>query len=612
MSIAIERVEREMQHYITLRVHYLSWSFHSLLRHCTRRTAAALSHCDCNIMQGLPRLTVAQLNRLLTARLITSEQICSYCYTLAVAGEDLWKLHAFERLVSHDELLNQACLADQRRKDGASLSLLDGIPVSIKANIAIATQPLTAGSKVLGACIDRTTAAPAVGYSADVSRRLLDEGGAVLVGVTTLDEFGMGSLGTNKPGSNRSSDSSFATKNPLWLLQRIGGTRFLPDDEVAKLIRSPTDAIFEAHANAIKDDNSPHISAGGSSCGGAASVSHGSSIVSLGSDTGGSVRLPAAWCGVTGLKPSYGLLSRDGLVSYASSMDTIGILAPSVHCAGVTLEHLSGGKETHRDSTHSRSSIGSVSYAQANVEDKATLEEARVGIPEAFSVVEAPDAIRDAWLRGAQILEQKGAIIETVSTDCLSPEVLQRALAAYHVAAAAEASSNLARYDGFRYGMSAVDGISSADWKGENGLSLLEQQYAATRTHGFGSEVIRRILCGTSVLSSDRFHTFYEAAAKLRAVLTNQLHETLTDYDLLLVPTALLPPPEIRQDMDQTEMFANDVMTVPISMAGLSGISVPFGVWEQSSPAKTALQLAGSRHNERLLLSAAQILQESE
>jgi aspartyl-tRNA(Asn)/glutamyl-tRNA(Gln) amidotransferase subunit A len=266
-------------------------------------------------MKGFPLLKVGQLSRLLNAGLISSEQLSAYCYTLAVAGEDIWNLHAFERLTSQEDLLDQARMSDKRRIEKSILSALDGIPVSIKANIAVASQPLTAGSRILCAG-ERSSIIPNVGYSADVSRCLLEDCGAILVGITAQDEFGMGSLGTNVVASARSakeatdrSPSLIASKNPLWLLDKCGGTHVVSDEDAAQFIKLPGDAILEAHSNAILTET-PHFSAGGSSCGSAVSVSHGSSIISLGSDTGGSVRLPAAWCGVTGLKPSYGLLCK--------------------------------------------------------------------------------------------------------------------------------------------------------------------------------------------------------------------------------------------------------------------------------------------------------------
>jgi aspartyl-tRNA(Asn)/glutamyl-tRNA(Gln) amidotransferase subunit A len=564
---------------------------------------------------GLPRLTVRQLNRLLSAGLVTSEQVCSYCFNLAVAGEDVWKLHAFSDLLSREDVLDQARASDERRRKGEILSALDGIPISIKANLAVASRPLTAGSRILGAGRSDT---PAVGYDADVVQSLLVDNGAILMGITTMDEFGMGSLGTNVIAKGQ--EDCATAKNPRPLLHRIG-QNVSNDQRASEVVRTHMDEIIEAHVRAQElSAGDPEFCTGGSSCGSAASIAHGSSLISLGSDTGGSIRLPAAWCGVTGVKPSYGLLSRHGLVSYASSLDTVGILAPSVHCAAVALERLVQ-HQSNNDSTRSMLPPPEINVNVGNEESEEgslRLKGIRVGIPAAFSVAECPSSLRDAWARGAEYLESQGASIETISTEKLSPDILQRALAAYYVLVSAEASSNLARYDGFRYGVAAdAGGVLSQDSQEQGGsdLSLLERQYAATRVQGLGKEVIRRVLCGTSVLSSDRFHTYYEAAAKLRAVLTRQLHESLHDVDLLLVPTALFPPPRIGGEaMDATEMFANDVMTVPISLAGLPSVSVPVGLSvgadDEAAFFHHALQVVGPRHGEATMLRAAAVLEE--
>jgi aspartyl-tRNA(Asn)/glutamyl-tRNA(Gln) amidotransferase subunit A len=398
-------------------------------------------------------------------------------------------------------------------------------------------------------------------------------------------------------------------------------TKPLDDEIVSQIIRLPTDVIRDAHAQLLGfEAQDTHYSAGGSSCGGAASVAHGSSLLSLGSDTGGSIRLPAAWCGVVGLKPTYGKLSRHGLVAYASSTDTIGILAPSVDCVKQALEPLAQQVTGHdsnqtRPPMHDSLTVSSddTDTSSASVEDSSSLLSGmKIGIPAAFSVSECPSAVRDAWSLGAHTLQRHGATVEEVTVDLVSPEVLQKSLAAYYVLVSAEASSNLARYDGFRYGTSIDPKAGHKDLEGSD-FSLLEQQYACTRVEEFGKEVIRRVLCGTSVLSSDRFHTYYEAAAKLRSVLTRQLQQATAEYDLLLVPTVVFPPPEIGDEhkIDQTEQFANDVMTVPISLSGLPAVSVPVGEWDGHGRFLPGLQLVGSRHGEEALLRAAAVLEKA-
>ena len=222
---------------------------------------------------------------MLESGLITSEHLSSFCYALARAGEEIWRLNAFSNLVPLDDLLCLARASDGRRRSGESLSMLDGIPVSVKSNLAVASQPLNAGSRIL-------QQDQCCGYDADTTNILLRECGAILIGMTSMDEFGMGSLGTNVVSN---SGSDIFTKNPSKHLSRL---RFSTssnldfDVQMAEAIKKPLDEIMELHAKAIEQDEEV-FSAGGSSCGSAASVAHGSSLLSIGTDTGGSVRLPA-------------------------------------------------------------------------------------------------------------------------------------------------------------------------------------------------------------------------------------------------------------------------------------------------------------------------------
>ena len=438
-----------------------------------------------------------------------------------------------------------------------------------------------------------------------------------------MDEFGMGSLGTNTP-------SGRATKNPLAFLGNSTEEKDSPPLLLDILLQSTEDisAAHQAQQSAILNSRSHNSDntepctyvAGGSSCGAAASVAHGSSLVALASDTGGSIRLPAAWCGVVGLKPSYGKFSRHGLVSYASSLDTVGFMTPTTECASVVLQELCSKAHLRlpKDSTHHcRHEVGEQkSSATPNRATKRPLEGIKIGIPAAFVVDECPVEVEELWTRGAQALEQAGATLVKLSEDVISPNVIQQSLAAYYVLASAEASSNLARYDGFRYGVAAHTATGN---EGEGYGTALQRQYSKTRSEGFGTEVIRRILCGTAVLSSDKVHTHYEAAAKLRALVTNQLHDALQVHvDYMLTPTVLVPPPRLGDNkcitnIDNTEMFGNDIMTVPISLAGLAGVNVPIHSTSTStSPAVesvTSLQLVGYRLEEENLLSVAQYLE---
>jgi aspartyl-tRNA(Asn)/glutamyl-tRNA(Gln) amidotransferase subunit A len=571
-------------------------------------------------MASFPRLTLRKVIRMLDRGMITSEDMCRYCYTLAYLGEVDFSLNAFTKLIEKEITFEKARESDKRRKEGKTLSILDGIPFTVKSNIAVADRPLTAGSRILGEGNRHT---PPVGYDAEVIRRLLDSG-AILMGTTSMDEFGMGSLGMH--GVRRRADEGpYAVKNPRPLL---ADPPIWSDLKVAEVIKVPLWLMAEAF-NASEESRMQFYSAGGSSCGSAASVAYGSSLFSIGSDTGGSVRLPASWCGVVGLKPTYGLLPRHGLVSYASSLDTIGIIAPTVNCAATVLHCLMLQEENHAndntivDSTHSKPTQEHINWMGKVTEITGTLtaylQGVKVGIPSAFSVAECPQPVLDAWSKAAECLQRYGATI--VEVDEISPEVLQKSLAAYYVLVCAEASSNLARYDGFRYGV-ATD-PNSIQWKTkDDNFSVLERQYAVTRTEGFGKEVIRRVLCGTSVLSSDRFSKYYEAATKLRAVLTRQMRACLRTKktgpgcDLLLTPTSVFEPPiladltqEEQPKIDATEMIANDVMTVPISLAGLPAISVPVGEWNNGLPFRPGMQLVAARNKEGSLLLAARALE---
>lgn len=544
------------------------------------------------------RLTIRQASQLLDQGVISSVDLASFCHSMAVAGEKIWGLNAFEALVNKDELLDQAKASDDRRRLNEKRSDFDGVPISVKANFAVASLPLTAGSKILGMGQKNT---PTVGYDADAVRRLIKDSGSLLIGVTSMDEFGMGSLGNT---SVLPDGSSRWTKNPLPLLHKMSQVTSVND--AVSMIRLSSDAILELHEKSKDLEETEEIySAGGSSCGSAVSVAHGSSLLSLGTDTGGSVRLPSAWCGLVGLKPSYGLFSRHGVVSYASSFDTVGVLANSVDCAMLAYDILAQReRDVTRDSTVSRLP-SNFSVGGKEMDEVPSLSGVRIGIPAAFSVDEMPPLIRNAWSRAAQSLHQQGATVIELSTDDISPSLVQRALAAYYVLVSAEASSNLSRYDGFRYG------VASEKPSGLRGLTPLKQQYSATRTEGFGTEVARRILCGTSVLSSDRFHSHYEAAAKLRAVLATQLHNVLTkDVDAILIPTALSLPCRLDEgEVDSTQMFANDIMTIPPSLAGLPVLSVPVAVAHGDGIFQAGMSLVGPRLQEMNLLRIGRILE---
>mmetsp|Transcript_11960 Transcript_11960/g.13060 ORF Transcript_11960/g.13060 Transcript_11960/m.13060 type:complete len:623 (+) Transcript_11960:47-1915(+) len=608
-------------------------------------------------------LTIQRAARLLDSGLVSSSQLSLFCHSMAVAGDEIWGLNAYNNIIPWNAISKRALESDERRKYDQTLSIFDGIPISIKSNIAEKTLPLTAGSFILGYGKNNT---PPCGYDADVVRILLREKGGVCIGTTSMDEFGMGSLGINSRHPDNNGSHTRHVKNPLPFLRHlclddkdnddnvpIGYERTRLDDErLATIVQLPPEIISEKHHEALKsiqkekeDDkdnygiscgNHFYYSAGGSSCGSAASVAHGSSLLSIGTDTGGSVRLPAAWCGIVGLKPSYGLLSRHGVVSYASSFDTVGVLVKSVDCAASALDLLAQRDVKYsRDSTFSSydgiDNSDDISYSEIAIaqtilseegkeESRKPLSGVRVGIPSSFSVEECPNEIKESWSRAANWLNDNGAEIIEISTKDITPELVQRALSAYYILVCAEASSNLSRYDGFRYGVTA----DADDEEGKNNaapdnvasdLTPLERQYSATRRQGFGTETIRRILCGTSVLSSDKFHTYYEAAAQIRAHLAEEIYSVLDKkVDVILIPSVLSLPHKIsaqNEDYieDNTGMFANDIMTVPASLAGLPAVSIPIPI-DGEETFLGGMQLISSRFGEATLIKSAKVLEQ--
>lgn len=642
-------------------------------------------HHDANNNRLLTRMSIERASRLFRTvddegRALTSQELNRHCYNLATFGEKQLQLNAYAKLLSLDEILEQANKSDERFRRGCPKSLLDGIPVTIKANIAAGKwwEMPNAGSRILTHGKGIATDAPTIDevYESDIARRLLKECGAVLIGITNMDEFGMGSLGINNGLHNtlgrdlcegRQDKSNYSpTYNPLPWIHRIAlmssGTRpnVAGDERFLQHIRTST----PENPHCIEDKNalenlveeirewtrgcssgeetehdksrtkssttSPFLSPGGSSSGAAVATAHGSSLLSIGTDTGGSLRLPSAWTNTVGFKPSYGTWSRYGVVSYASSLDTVGFIAGSMECAKIAWDCLrdDSGRTTKingwngnvcRDPTariyHNYDNRNLQSTPRPGSESRSKpLENIRIGIPSAFSLEECPPFISRAWSIGAHHLRNVGgATLVSIPDSKVSSEWVKLSCAAYYVLACAEASSNLSRYDGVRYGLDldldadvnipTIDENESNKFPELSEMNALEERISATRILGFGDEVQRRVLAGTSVLSSDRFHSHYEAAAMVRARLSRSLEAVLRSstiehndegvsggdecekVDVLLVPTALSFPcvlnplfdnkDSMTEGMDSTMAFANDVMTIPISLGGFPSVSVP-------------------------------------
>ncbi len=436
------------------------------------------------------------------------------------------KLHAFLGLRA-ERARAEAREADARRARGGARSPLDGVPIALKDNLVVRGEPTTCASRILEGFVSP--------YDATVAERLR-AAGMIVVGRTNLDEFAMGSSTEN---------SAFGpTRNP-WDLERTPG---------------------------------------GSSGGSAAAVAAGLVPAALGSDTGGSIRQPAALSGVTGLKPSYGRVSRYGLVAFASSLDQIGPLARSAEDCAWLLQVIAG--HDARDATSLAEPVPELRGALTG--DVAGLV---VGLPREYFVEDGVDAEVLARVHAAaRELERAGAKTREVS--------LPRtpfAIATYYLIATAEASSNLARYDGVRYGRRARSAGS------------LGEMYRRTRSEGFGAEVKRRILLGTYALSAGYYDAYYRKAMQVRTLLRRDFEAALGPCDVLLTPTT----PEVafrlgEKTSDPLRMYLSDVHTVSANLAGLPGISIPCG-FAHGMP--VGLQLLGRAADEATLLRVADAYQ---
>jgi len=436
------------------------------------------------------------------------------------------EVHAFN-LVLHDEARAAAAEIDRRVAAGDDPGPLAGVPVALKDNLCTRGVPTTCSSRIL------------VGwrppYDATVVQRVAAAGG-IAIGKTNLDEFAMGSSCEN---------SAFGpTLNPHDL------TRV----------------------------------AGGSSGGSAASVAAGFASLALGSDTGGSIRLPASFCGVVGVKPTYGAVSRYGLVAFASSLDQIGPFATTVADAALLLEVIGG-----HDQMDSTSIPGALRPISPTLHDG--VAGLRIGIIEEMRDGIAPDVLArlDA---AAAALVVAGATVETVSVPST-----RFGLSAYYVIAPAEASSNLARYDGVRYGV-RVDGADT------------EHMMRATRTAGFGAEVKRRIMLGTYALSAGYYDAYYGKALKIRRLISDDFASAYARFDLLLSPTGPTTAFAVgAKSEDPLAMYLTDVCTIPTNLVGHPAMSVPFGVGSDGMP--VGVQVLAPALEEARMFRAAQVLEEA-
>lgn len=419
--------------------------------------------------------------------------------------------------------LSAAREAQKKIEAGELDGPLAGVPVAIKDNMCTKDVLTTCSSKILGNFVPQ--------FSSDAVERI-KAAGAVMIGKTNMDEFAM--------GSTTETSAYGATKNP-WNTQHVPG---------------------------------------GSSGGSAAAVAAGECFCALGSDTGGSIRQPASYCGVVGMKPTYGTVSRYGLIAYGSSLDQIGPLCKDVTDCAVIMEVIAGHDPKDSTSVERKDT----DFTSALVNDVAGM---RIGIPRDYFGDGLDPQVKKAVLDAAEVLRSKGAVVEEFDLS-----LVEYAIPAYYTIAAAEASSNLERFDGVKYGYRAKD------------YDGLHSMYKKTRSEGFGAEVKRRIMLGSFVLSSGYYDAYYLKALRVKAMIKKAFDEAFSKYDVILGPVAPTTAPELGASLaDPIKMYLGDIYTISVNLAGLPGMSVPCGKDENGLP--IGVQLIGDCFNEKKLIQTA-------
>ena len=430
--------------------------------------------------------------------------------------------------LAHDRALEDAARADEARKKVPGSGPLLGIPIAIKDNFLTKGLRTTCASKILGDFIPP--------YDATAITKIRSAG-AVIIGKTNLDEFAMGSSAENS--------GFFPTHNP-WNLGRIPG---------------------------------------GSSGGSAAAVAADECTAALGTDTGGSIRQPAACCGIVGLKPTYGRVSRYGIIAFASSMDQVGPLTKDVRDSALLLEAIAGHDPA--DSTSVNSIVPR--YSEMLADD---VKQIRIGVPKEYFVSGVAAEVGYAVRTAVGELEKQGAVMEEISLP-----YTEYAVAVYYIIATAEASSNLARYDGMRYGYRA------------NARDLLET-YTDSRAAGFGPEVKRRIILGTYVLSAGYYDAYYLKAQKVRTLIKQDFDEAFKKCDVIVTPAAPTAAFRLGEKIqDPLQMYLSDICTIPINLAGLPALSLPCGFDKDGMP--IGIQLIGKHFDEPTILRVAHQYEQS-
>lgn len=464
--------------------------------------------------------TIHELHSMLKSGETTSSAITESVYSRIDEVEE--KVHSYLTL-TREQAMEAAGKADERYRKGEFLSAMDGIPVGIKDIFLTEGVRTTAGSKILD-----NFKAP---YDGTVISRIR-EAGAVITGKLNMDEFAMGSSTENS--------GFFPTYNP-WDTKRVPG---------------------------------------GSSGGSAASVAAGEAICTLGTDTGGSIRQPASHCGVVGMKPTYGRVSRYGIIAFASSLDQVGPLTRDVTDCAILLKTIAG----HDPADSTSADIPVPDYPAMLTGE---VEGMTIGLPEEYFGEGIEPEVEELVRKAGAALEARGAKLVPVSLPST-----KYAVATYYIIAPAEASSNLARYDGVRYGVRAME----AD-------GLIEM-YRKTRSRGFGPEVKRRIMLGTFALSAGYYDAYYGKSQRVRTMIRREMDEAFTKADVLLSPTAPTPAFYLDDKMDDPlQMYLSDICTIPVNIAGNAALSIPCGVTKEGLP--VGVQLIGPAFREETLLNVA-------
>lgn len=432
-------------------------------------------------------------------------------------------INSFVTVTNKEEALKKAEEVQKLIDEGKLTGPLAGVPVAIKDNMCTKGMLTTCSSKILGNFVPTYTA---------TAVENLEKAGAVIIGKTNMDEFAMGST---------TETSAFgATKNP-W--------------------------------------NTEHVP-GGSSGGSCTAVASEECSYALGSDTGGSIRQPSSFCGVTGIKPTYGTVSRYGLIAYGSSLDQIGPVAKDVTDVATILETIASHDE--KDSTSVKRD--DYNFTEALVDDVKGL---KIGIPKDYFGDGLDKEVKDSILNAVEVLKSKGAIVEEFDLS-----LVEYAIPAYYVIASAEASSNLERFDGVKYG------YRTQEYEG------LHNMYKKTRSEGFGEEVKRRIMLGSFVLSSGYYDAYYLKALRTKALIKKAFDEAFAKYDVIIAPAAPTTAPKIGSSLaDPIKMYLGDIYTISVNLAGLPGITVPCG--KDSNGLPIGMQIIGDCFKEKTIIRAA-------